>query len=293
MVNLAHSLRVPLVVSAHGSDLLPDAGPDRGKGLRRQLESAAAVVVPSQGYLGSVVEAFPWLRDKMHCIRNGYDEAELSAARPAPANSSQPEVTALCIAALIPKKGLDVLLRGVSQCRSARLRVRLIGEGALRQELESLSATLGLSQRVYFLGPKDRDGVLDELIRCDLMVMPSRHPSESFGLAALEAMACAKPVVASAVGGLPELVGDGETGLLVPPEDPAALARALDLLVDDPAMRTRLGAAGRTKARQFTVRATADAYEALFADLVRRSEVRRGTISDDAFRRTNTHERNH
>jgi glycosyltransferase involved in cell wall biosynthesis len=125
---------------------------------------------------------------------------------------------------------------------------------------------------VCFLGPKDRDGVLDEIVHCDMMVMPSRHPSESFGLAALEAMACAKPVVASAVGGLPELVGDRETGLLVRPEDPAALARALDLLAGDPAMRASLGAAGRSKAKRFTVRVTADAYEALFTELVAQAD---------------------
>lgn len=272
MVDLARLLRAPLVVSAHGADLLPDAGPNRGKGLLRQLETAAAVVVPSQGFLGSVVDAFPSLRDKMHCIRNGYDEAELSAVRAGPANSFQPDVTALCIAALIPKKGIDVLLRGLNQCTSGQLKLRLIGEGPLRQELESLSATLGLSDRVSFLGPKNREGVLHELARCDLLVMPSRHPSESFGLAVLEAMACAKPVVASAIGGLPELVGDRETGLLVRPEDPSALARALDLLASDPAMRSSLGAAGLLRAKRFTVRATADAYEALFTELVAQAD---------------------
>ncbi|MGC2518241.1 MAG: glycosyltransferase family 4 protein [Burkholderiales bacterium] len=268
LVDLARWLRVPLVVSAHGSDLLPDAGPSVGKGLLRLLESADAVVVPSQNYLRSVVDAFPWLCAKIRCIHNGYDEEELSAVEAVPVGACKPDVTALCIAALIPKKGIDVLLRGLRQCTSGQLKVRLIGEGPLRRELESLSVTLGLSDRVSFLGPKDRDGVLDELVHCDLMVMPSRHPSESFGLAALEAMACAKPVIASAVGGLPELVGDRETGLLVRPEDPAALARALDLLAGDPAMRVSLGVAGRSKAKRFTVRVTADAYEALFTELV-------------------------
>jgi len=270
LVDLARWLRVPLVVSAHGSDLLPDAGPSRGKGLLRQLESADAVVVPSQNYLRSVVDAFPRLRDKIRCIHNGYDEEELSALGAVPVGSR--DVTALCIAALIPKKGIDVLLRGLHQCTSGQLKVRLIGEGPLRRELEALSATLGLSDRVCFLGPKDRDGVLDEIVHCDMMVMPSRHPSESFGLAALEAMACAKPVVASAVGGLPELVGDRETGLLVRPEDSAALARALDLLAGDPAMRLSLGVAGRSKAKRFTVRVTADAYEALFTELVAQAD---------------------
>jgi glycosyltransferase involved in cell wall biosynthesis len=272
MVDLARSLRVPLVVSAHGADLLPDAGPNRGTGLLRQLQNAAAVVVPSQSFLGSVVDAFPWLRDKLRCIRNGYDEAELSVTRAIPGPSSRSAVTALCIAALIPKKGIDVLLRGLSECTSSHLKLRLIGEGPLRQELESASVALGLSDRVSFLGPKDRADVLDELARCDLLVMPSRHPSESFGLAVLEAMACAKPVIASAVGGLSELVSDRETGLLVRPEDPTALARALELMVNDPAMRASLGAAGRSKAKRLTVQATGEAYEALFTQLIHRHD---------------------
>ena len=265
LVDLARCLRVPLVVSAHGSELLPDAGSSRGKGLLRQLERADAVVVPSQNYLRSVVDVLPWLRDKIRCIHNGYDEEELSAVGAVPVDSGEPDVTALCIAALIPKKGIDVLLHGLRHSSSDQLKVRLIGEGPLRRELESLSATLGLSQRVAFLGPKSRDGVFAELVRCDLLVMPSR--GESFGLAALEAMACAKPVIASAVGGLLELVGDRETGLLVRPDDPTALAGALDLLAGDPALRVSLGSAGRSKAKRFTVRLTADMYEALFTEL--------------------------
>jgi glycosyltransferase involved in cell wall biosynthesis len=271
LADLARWLHVPLVVSAHGSDLLADVGPNRERGMLRQLESADAVVVPSQGYLRSVVDAFPGLREKIRCIHNGYDEEELSALEAIQVGSSNPDVTALCIAALIPKKGIDVFLRGLRQCRSSRLKVRLIGEGPLRAELECLSAALGLSDRVSFLGSKDRDEVLAELAHCDLFVMPSRHSSESFGLSALEAMVCAKPVIASAIGGLQELVDDRETGLLVPADDPAALARALDLLVDDPASRLRLGLAGRSKAKQFTAWLSANAYEELFTELVARA----------------------
>jgi glycosyltransferase involved in cell wall biosynthesis len=128
LVNLARWLRVPLIVSAHGSDLLPDSGPERGRGLLRLLESADAVVVPSQDYLRSVIDAFPWLVGKIQCIYNGYDEEELAAVDPMQLGQSEPHVTALCIAALIPKKGVDVLLRALNQCKSSQLRLRLIGE---------------------------------------------------------------------------------------------------------------------------------------------------------------------
>lgn len=265
LVDLARRLRVPLVVSAHGSDLLSDTPP--AKGLLRLLENASAVVVPSQQFLKTVVEEFPSVRDKVRCIYNGYDEDELSAVSAKPIGSGNAEVIILSVATLIFKKGIDVLLRALQQCKSAGLKLRLIGDGPQRSELESLAATLGLSDRVVFLGEKDRDEVFSEICRCDVMAMASRHRSESFGLAALEAMVCSKPVVASRVGGLPELVDDGETGFLVPPEDPVALARALDLLAEAPALRVRLGQAGRSKADRFTVSATTDAYEALFKEL--------------------------
>jgi glycosyltransferase involved in cell wall biosynthesis len=272
LVDLARWLRAPLVVSAHGSDLLPDTGPNRGRGLLRQLENADAVVAPSQNYLRSVSDAFPELRDKIRCIHNGYDEGELAAAPPT--HSPDVEVTGLCVAALIPKKGIDVLLQAIHRCKSARLRMRIIGEGPLRTTLESLSTSLSLADRVYFIGSKNRDEVMREIARCDFLVMASRHPSESFGLAALEAMANGKPVVASAIGGLQELVDDRQTGLLVPPEDVVALAEALDFLASDPALRATLGAGGRSKARNFTVRATADAYESLFSNLLNRGNLR-------------------
>jgi glycosyltransferase involved in cell wall biosynthesis len=271
LVDLARSLDVPLIVSAHGSDLLPDGTLEHGEGLARQLDSASAVVVPSQAYLHSVVEAFPALAGKIRCIYNGYDEQEVSGIKENIRPSRKDgEVVAVCIAALIPKKGIDILLRALQLSKATQLSVRIIGEGPLRKDLESMSIELGLSKRVIFLGSKNRVDVLNELAQCDLLVMPSRHRSESFGLAALEAMACGKPVVASAIGGLQELVEDQNNGLLVIPENPQSLATALDDISSDPIMRNRLGEAGRIKARQFTVRATTDRYEAMFSELLAR-----------------------
>ncbi len=275
--NLAHWLRVPLVVSAHGADLLADAGPIRTRGLLHQLEHADAVVVPSQHFLKSVVEAYPSLAPKLRCIHNGYDEQELAELEGWPAGdvSHAPApgapVNALCIAALIPKKGIDVLLRALQLCQSSQVNVRIVGEGPLRDSLEALRDSLGLQNRVQFVGEKDRKDVFVELTRCDMLIMPSRHASESFGLATLEAMVCAKPVVASAVGGLQELVADGETGLLVPADDPAALAGALDRMAADGAMRIRFGIAGRARARRFKTQISGAEYEALFTDLIARA----------------------
>ena len=266
LVDLARQLGVPVVVSAHGSDLLPDAGPHPNGGISRLLDYASSVVVPSRTFLASVIEAYPRVANKARWIYNGYDRRELGVAPGASADGGGAVI--LCIAAHIHKKGIDVLLEALKACGERRLELRLIGDGAIRPQLEEQAVRLGISDRVSFLGSKHRREVFDELWRCDLLVMPSRLASESFGLAALEAMACGKPVIASAVGGLRELVDDGATGLVVPPDDPAALALALARLAGDPELRLRLGEAGRAKAARFTVEATADEYERLFGRLV-------------------------
>jgi glycosyltransferase involved in cell wall biosynthesis len=121
--------------------------------------------------------------------------------------------------------------------------------GAYRTLLESLARTRGVADRIHFLGYRsDAGAVLDQL---DVLVLPSWI--EGLPLVALEAMAHAKPVIATPVGGTPELVADGVTGLLVPPRDPQRLAEAIGLLASDPERRHALGAAGRaTVEREFS-----------------------------------------
>jgi glycosyltransferase involved in cell wall biosynthesis len=269
LVDLAERLHVPLVTSVHGSDLLTDTGPARGAGLMRLLDGADAVVTPSRVYLDSVLRQYPGLGLKARFIYNGYDPGELPARVPSREGKAGSQLVALCIAAPVHKKGIDVLLRAFHAVAAGnRLTLRLLGDGPLRSELEALAGRLGISDRVAFLGERGRQEVFDELVRCDLLVMPSRHESESFGLATLEAMACGKPVIASAVGGLVELVTDNQTGLLVPRDDPDALAQAICRLIDDAALRARLGEAGRAKAQQFTVGRMGDNYERMFTELV-------------------------
>jgi glycosyltransferase involved in cell wall biosynthesis len=267
LADVSRRLGIPLVISGHGSDLLPDTGPSRESGLLRLLELADALVVPSSSYLGKVVEAFPGVRDRIRCIYNGYDAAEFAAVPATDHSADSQRVTILCIAALIHKKGIDVLLRALHACKDRRLVLRVIGQGMLQGELESLALTLGIHDRVTFMGPRDRPEVVTELRACDLLAMTSRQESESFGLATLEAMAVGKPVVASNIGGLRELVADGHTGFLVPHDNPPALAEALDRLAGDPELRARLGAAGRAKAQHFTVQQNALEYERLFQEL--------------------------
>ena len=154
----------------------------------------------------------------------------------------------LALAALIPRKGLDVLLDALVRLGGQGLRpvAWIAGEGPERGRLEDQSSRLGLRGQVQFLGK--RADVADLLGACDLFVIPSRR--EGMGVAALEAMAAGRAVVASEVGGLREAIADGHTGLLVPAGDAAALAQAVAKLLGDGGLRERMGTAGAERVQQ-------------------------------------------
>ncbi len=145
------------------------------------------------------------------------------------------------------RKGVEVLLEALARpelaSRSARLLVA--GDGEHRARLERRARDLGLGDRVRFLGRRDAGGVRRLLAGARALVVPSIY--EGMPLVVLEAMEAGLPVVASAVSGIPEVVVDGETGWLVPPEDPVALAAALERALADPEESARRGAAGRRR----------------------------------------------
>jgi glycosyltransferase involved in cell wall biosynthesis len=179
----------------------------------------------------------------------------------------------LCVAALFERKGIDVLLRALSSLSDEEPvpRVWIVGDGPERPRLERLAARLGVDDRVRFLGR--RDDVADLLTACDVYVQPSRH--EGLGVAALEAMAAGRPVVASRTGGLAESVVHERTGLLVPAEDPAALAESLARLLEDPALRKRLGSAGPERVtKAYSPGAMVEAYAQLYDEVLRERSAR-------------------
>jgi glycosyltransferase involved in cell wall biosynthesis len=154
----------------------------------------------------------------------------------------------------------------------------MVGEGPDRPRLAAEIRRLGLERSVVLAG--DRSDVADMLAQADVFVLSST--SEGLPLSILEAMAAALPVVASAVGGVPEAVEDGETGLLVPPRDPVRLAAALERLLVDPELRRRLGSNGRDRVReQFGLEAFRQAHVAVY----RRELVSRGLVTPSPKRR--------
>jgi glycosyltransferase involved in cell wall biosynthesis len=173
-----------------------------------------------------------------------------------------------CAARFTPEKGIDVLLRAMARLREdvPDLRVLLLGgtqagHEAYADELVRLADDLGVADAVFFRGFVRQP--FREWTGARVYVQPSRR--EGFGLAAAEAMATGLPVVASAVGGLVDVLDGGRAGVLVPPEDPYALAGAVKRLLDDPAEASRLADAGRARAaKQYTVDAMLDSVEGVY-----------------------------
>jgi len=207
--------------------------------------------------------------DRVVVVRNGVDLAELDAAAASEPEVPAPEPGYVAIVANMhhPVKGqIDLLLamRDVLRVRPAA-RLVLVGDGVRRPHLEGCARRLGIADRCHFLGHRRDGGAI--LARAALSVSSSH--AEGISNAILEAMAARRPVVATAVGGSPEVVREGVSGFLVPPGAPAPLARRIVDLLDDPALRARLGEQGRAIVEQeFSLAQMRASYDALYEELV-------------------------
>jgi glycosyltransferase involved in cell wall biosynthesis len=173
-------------------------------------------------------------------------------------------------------KGVDVFLRAVAVLRAVSPDARFVvvggpieGQDAYARELESLASTLGLADVVRFAGWRYRPSDMPEVYRAlSLLVLPSRQP-EPFGLVLLEAMASSRPIVATDHGGPREICVHGDTGLLVPPDDPARMADAIRWVLEHPDRARAMGEAGRRRVEAlYDIKGTVRAIEALYDELL-------------------------
>lgn len=201
-------------------------------------------------------------RRELHVvIHNGMPDVEPSL-RADPASTPP---TLVMIARFERQKDHDTLLLALVSCTDLPWTLRLIGDGPLRGQTERRVAELQLSDRVTFLG--QRRDVARQLANAQAYVLASRW--EGFPRSILEAMRAGLPVVASRVGGVHEAVRDGQEGYVVPPGDPEALAQRLRRLLGDPALRERLGAAGRARyERSFTFETMLLAHVRMYESLL-------------------------
>ncbi len=164
------------------------------------------------------------------------------------------------------QKGVDVFLHALAEPPLAerRLQALVAGYGPVENSLRHFAAALGLQDRIRFLGYQDRPETF--LAALDCCAVPSRW--EGFGLVVVEAMAAGAPVVATSVDSIPEIVEPGVSGLLVPPEDPPALAAALARVLDDEVLGDTLRAGGRERANAFSLPRMVARYEALYGEIL-------------------------
>jgi glycosyltransferase involved in cell wall biosynthesis len=257
--------RAPIVAVEHGDVLYEKRRRPLRWCARRAGAWADDVEVGVSEFIVGWLTAEPHAKE-VRCIYNGIDlEVPGTPAAQPGESGGRPDRCALAFAGrLVFGKGADYLLQALAAtATSAQTPLTIAGEGPERARLESLARELGLANSVTFAG------LAHEMPRfwrqCDVAVVPSAEFVEACPMVPLEAMAAGKPVVATENGGLPELVVDGETGTLVPPEDPAALARAIDRYATDGELRRRHGDSGRRRALEmFGIGRCADEYLELF-----------------------------
>jgi len=218
-----------------------ELNPDKSAGqiaLQRQAYRCAHCVVANSGAAARQLQSEGIAADRIAVIPNG-----VSIDRFAPRVAMRPVSTVLTVANLRTEKAHEVLLAAAARLVGAhpQLQFQIAGDGPRLAELRALAQSLGLAPHVTFLG--HREDVPALLAGADVFVLPSR--SEAFPNGAIEAMAAGLPVVASAVGGLLDLIESGRTGLLVPADNPEAPAQPLGSLIVSPARASLLGAAAR------------------------------------------------
>jgi colanic acid/amylovoran biosynthesis glycosyltransferase len=239
---VAEAHRVPFTFTSHGYDIHRKPPPD----FAERAAAAAAVVTVSRANAAYIEKTFGVPAAHIRVIPCGTD-VQFFQPRNEP-RPSEPAPLIVCVARHVVVKNLGVLIRscGLLRDRGIAFRCMLVGDGPCRAELETLSAQLALSELVQFAGFATQEEVLHYWQSASLGVLTSDN--EGMPVCLMEAAACGVPVVATCVGGIPELVIDGQTGLLTPPGDARALASALERLLVDSDLRKRFGAAARKRA---------------------------------------------
>jgi glycosyltransferase involved in cell wall biosynthesis len=257
---LARSHRLPLVVSLHGSDVsVSERIRPIGRLARSTFARATAVTAPSSDLLERAaglgahepLERIPYGADV-----NAFDASVNEAAHVRDVlDIPRDAVVVTAVGRFVRWKGFDHLIDAVATAAPSQPNIVLVlvGDGDIRDELVAQTGRLGLDGRVRFAGMVGRDALPSYLAASSIVVVPSVHYDgyvDGLPNVALEAMAAGKPLIATRVGGLPDLVRPDETGLLVEEQDAGALAEAILALARDPERRMRLGVAAQAEMRE-------------------------------------------
>jgi glycosyltransferase involved in cell wall biosynthesis len=277
---------IPFSVTAHGQDFMKDLGSDD---LLREICAAAEFVAAETDYSRDLLrQRCPNSAAKIHKVYNGIDLERFpgGASTKRGGYSSRNTVPRIVsVGRLVPFKGFDHLIDGCAELAHRRIDFicEIIGDGPLRETLQAKIEQLNLSSRVKFLGSLSQDAVLEKLQAADIFALASTTDTQGatdvFPTVILEAMASGRPVVSTHLAGIPELVVDGQTGMLVQPGDSTALAHALGQFLRDPEMGLQFGHAGRARIEQhFRIEQTI----APLMELFERSSVSRSSATESS-----------
>jgi glycosyltransferase involved in cell wall biosynthesis len=257
---------IPFSMTAHGQDFMSDLGNDE---LLRELCAGAEFVGAETDFSRDLLAArCPESRSKIFRVYNGIDLSrfpwrDVLLHVPGRAEARPSKIRFLSVGRLVAFKGFDILIDACAELQKQRINFdcEIIGDGALREELEESARRQDLRERIHFAGEQSQNYVRSALRDCDVFVLASapdeRGASDIFPTVIAEAMATGKPVVSTTVAGIPELVANGETGLLVPPGDARALANTMEQLARNENLRGDFGRAGRLRIEQkFTIEKT-------------------------------------
>lgn len=264
-----HAHRAPVLVTLHttlSSDnvMTRQQAFEPDKLLGRTLRAASWVNGCAPAVLAPARQLIPEITSRSSVIHNGVD---VPSVMPEPLPVDEPRL--LCLGRLHPQKGLDVALSAFALVidRFPKMRLVIAGDGPLRSALEQQAVRLGIRHNVDFVGPVSPERVPTLLNTATAVVMPSR--GEGLPLVSLEAALMERPVVATRVSGLTDVIVHHQTGLLVAPEDSDALAAAIGFLLTHPQKAARMGQAARRHVQQvFSWNGCVDAYDALYHKLI-------------------------
>lgn len=240
---------MPYIVSLRGSDV-PGYDPSNRKVerlhallkpvTRRIWRRARRVVALSEALADIAKETAPDVDIKV--IPNGIDTEHFS---PSGQRTPHQEIRLITVARLLERKGIHTILEACARPTILPVKLDIVGTGPYERELRQLAGTLGLSERVRFLGYVPNEDLPKHYRRADIFVLPSS--TESFGLVFAEAMSCGLPIAASNVGGIPETVRDGIDGLLCPPNDAEALRQNIERLISSKSTRESISTSQRQR----------------------------------------------
>ena len=262
-------LSLPLVTSLHGSDAFYKGRPRErySRPFKFALRFSDLIILPCDAYRKLLVSVFPGVQAKSKFIHNGVDLRRFSSAQTGQSIDSLGRYI-LCIAYLEDYKGIDILLNAAKPLLAGDSSLKLIiaGDGPRRRDLEHLASSLRIQSQTEFVGSQGSTEIAKLLQGCELLVLPSRE--EAFGIVILEAMASKRAVVATAVGGIPEVIEHEVSGILVEPENPTALCEGLRRVLTNSALKNRLAENGHTRVNRFSIDLNGAAYQAAFASLL-------------------------